>query len=41
MQRVLKERTTNKSMPPTGKTALTADQIAKIACWVEDGAANN
>ncbi len=37
----VKERTANKSMPPSGKTALTADQIAKIACWVEDGAANN
>jgi hypothetical protein len=37
----VKERTANKSMPPAGKTALTADEIAKIACWVEDGAANN
>lgn len=37
----VKERTANKSMPPAGKTALTANEIAKIACWVEDGAANN
>lgn len=37
----VKERTANKSMPPAGKTALTSEQIAKIACWVEDGAANN
>ncbi len=37
----VKERTANKSMPPAGKTALTAEQIAKIACWVEDGAANS
>jgi len=37
----VKERTANKSMPPAGKAALTADEIAKIACWVEDGAANN
>lgn len=37
----VKERTANKSMPPAGKTALTNEQIAKIACWVEDGAADN
>jgi SprB repeat len=37
----VKERTTNKSMPPAGKTALTTEQIAKIACWVEDGAVDN
>ncbi|MEK6781453.1 MAG: hypothetical protein AABY93_07090 [Bacteroidota bacterium] len=37
----VKERTTAKSMPPAGKTALTDEQIAKIACWVEDGAADN
>ena len=38
----IKMRTTNKSMPPAGSTtALTADQIKLIACWVEDGAKNN
>lgn len=33
---IIKTKTTNKSMPKTG--SLTADEIAKIACWVDDGA---
>lgn len=36
---LIKNRTTDKSMPQGG--SLTADQIALIACWVNDGALNN
>ncbi len=37
----VKSRTGNGTMPPAGRTDLTADQIKKIACWVDDGAKNN
>jgi hypothetical protein len=37
----VKSLTTSKFMPPSGSQALTAEQIAKIACWVEDGAKQN
>jgi hypothetical protein len=37
----IKSRTADKSMPPSGSTALTADEINLIACWVDDGAINN
>jgi hypothetical protein len=37
----IKSKTADKSMPPTGSTALTADEINLIACWVDDGALNN
>jgi SprB repeat len=37
----IKSRTANKSMPPTGSTALTQQQIDQISCWVDDGALNN
>ena len=37
----IKSRTSAKTMPPSGRTALTNDQIKKIACWVDDGAKNN
>lgn len=37
----VKSRTANRSMPPSGRTDLTDDQIKKIACWVDDGAKNN
>ena len=34
-------RTTARTMPPSGRPDLSNDEIAKIACWVEDGAPNN
>lgn len=34
----IKFRTGNGSMPPAGRTDLSADQKAEIACWVDDGA---
>lgn len=34
-------RTTARTMPPSGRPDLSDDDIAKIACWVEDGAPNN
>lgn len=34
-------RTSAGTMPPAGRTDLTQDQIAKISCWVDDGAPNN
>ncbi|GCC51407.1 cytochrome c [Chryseotalea sanaruensis] len=37
----VKSRTGNGTMPPAGRTDLTAEQIKKIACWVDDGAKNN
>lgn len=37
----VKARTTSKSMPPSGRTPLSDEQIKKIACWVDDGAKNN
>jgi hypothetical protein len=37
---IIKSRTTDRSMPPGGAT-LTQQQIDQIACWVDDGAANN
>jgi hypothetical protein len=37
----VKSLTTSKFMPPSGSQALTAEQIAKIACWVDDGAKQN
>lgn len=37
----VKSRTSSKSMPPSGRPALTEEQIKKIACWVDDGAKNN
>lgn len=36
----IKTRTQNKSMPPDGRT-ITAEEIALIACWIDDGAKNN
>lgn len=37
----IKTRTGNKSMPTGTGPKLTQDQINLIACWVDDGAANN
>lgn len=37
----IKLRTSNGSMPPPGSADLTAEQIQRIACWVDDGAKNN
>ncbi len=37
----IKTRTSNKSMPIGSGPKLTQDQINLIACWVDDGAANN
>ncbi len=37
----IKSRTANKSMPPSGSTALTKQEIDQITCWVDDGALNN
>jgi hypothetical protein len=38
----IKTRTSDKSMPPAGSgKSLTADEIAAIACWVDDGALQN
>lgn len=37
----VKSRTANGSMPPASRADLTADQIRKIGCWVDDGAKNN
>lgn len=37
----IKTRTTSKSMPPSGRTSLSDEQIKKIACWVDDGAKDN
>jgi hypothetical protein len=37
----VKSQTANRSMPPGGVQALTADEIAAIACWVDDGGLNN
>ncbi len=36
---LIRNRTTDKTMPQGG--SLTAEQIALIACWVNDGALNN
>lgn len=38
---LIKLRTGNLSMPPAGSTDLTANEIQRIACWVDDGAKNN
>jgi hypothetical protein len=35
----IRKRTQDRSMPAEG--SLTADQIALIACWIDDGAAQN
>lgn len=37
----IKLRTGNLSMPPPGSADLTAAEIQRIACWVDDGAKNN
>lgn len=37
----IKLRTGNKSMPPSGQTGLSDQQIQLIACWVDGGAKNN
>ena len=39
----IKERTgaSQNQMPPDGQTQLSADEIALIACWVDDGAIDN
>jgi hypothetical protein len=37
----IKTRTGNKSMPTGSGPKLTQEQINLIACWVDDGAANN
>lgn len=37
----IRARTTAQTMPPSGRPDLSAEEIAKIACWVEDGAPNN
>ena len=34
----VKTRTSNETMPPAGRDDLTADEIQRIACWVDDGA---
>lgn len=36
----IKTLTQNKTMPPGGRS-ITEEQIALIACWVDDGANNN
>lgn len=37
----IKNRTSSKTMPPAGQTPLTDEEIALIACWVDDGAKDN
>lgn len=38
----IKTRTINKTMPPPGSgKSLTEEEIASIACWVDDGALQN
>jgi len=37
----IKTRTGNGSMPPSGRSDLTNDEIQAIACWVDDGALDN
>jgi hypothetical protein len=33
--------TSNRSMPPSDRPALSSEQIQKIVCWIDDGAKNN
>ena len=35
---LVQSRVVGKSMPPSGSTALSSDNIQKINCWVENGA---
>lgn len=37
----IRARTTARTMPPSGRPDLSNEEIAKIVCWVEDGAPNN
>jgi len=37
----MKSRIESGSMPPFPNTALTAEEKAKIICWIEDGTTNN
>lgn len=37
----IRARTTARTMPPSGRPDLSDEEIAKITCWVEDGAPNN
>lgn len=37
----IKTRTADQSMPPAGRPDLQAEEIAAIACWVDDGAPDN
>lgn len=37
----IKSRTSAGSMPPSGREDLTEQEIALIACWVDDGALDN
>lgn len=39
---IIKERTSNRTMPPSNATvSLTSQEIEDIACWVDSGAQNN
>lgn len=39
---LIKEQTSDRTMPPSDSgIQMTAQEIANIACWVEDGAPNN
>jgi len=35
---LIQSRVVGKSMPPSGSTALSSDNIQKINCWIENGA---
>jgi len=37
----IKSRTSAETMPPSGREDLTEQEIALIACWVDDGALDN
>ncbi|MGB3468794.1 MAG: c-type cytochrome [Cyclobacteriaceae bacterium] len=37
----IRARTTARTMPPSGRAALTDEEINKITCWVEGGSQNN
>jgi len=38
---LIKTRINNGSMPPAGATSLTNKEIARITCWIDDGALDN
>lgn len=37
----IKSETTARTMPPSSRTPLSAEQILKISCWVDDGGKSN